>query len=120
MTHKILYSQEPPAPRHSIVSILTTLAVLTLSFAVIPTQAQLSTYGVMVGTLVHEANTDINTTKNPHLEPQQNHDTCLYFGNPIYTYSLRQGIDDGLLAPYRVHHRIISEWDAAGWRPSKD
>jgi type I restriction enzyme R subunit len=48
-----------------------------------------------------------------------NRDTYEYFGNPIYQYSLRQGIEDGFLAPYRVH-RIISEWDAAGWRPSKD
>ncbi len=48
-----------------------------------------------------------------------NRDTYLYFGNPIYTYSLRQGIDDGFLAPYRVH-RIVTQWDAAGWRPSKD
>ena len=48
-----------------------------------------------------------------------NRDTYLYFGNPIYEYSLRQGIEDGFLAPYRVH-RIITEWDAAGWRPSKD
>lgn len=48
-----------------------------------------------------------------------NRDTYLYFGNPIYQYSLRQGIEDGFLAPYRVH-RIISDWDAAGWRPSKD
>ncbi len=48
-----------------------------------------------------------------------NVDTYRYFGNPIYTYSLRQGIEDGFLAPYRVH-RIITEWDAAGWRPSKD
>ena len=46
-------------------------------------------------------------------------DTYLYFGNPIYTYSLKQGIDDGFLAPYRVH-RIVTQWDAAGWRPSKD
>src|SRR5262249_17205864 len=46
-------------------------------------------------------------------------DTYLYFGNPIYEYSLRQGIEDGFLAPYRVH-RVITEWDAAGWRPSKD
>jgi len=48
-----------------------------------------------------------------------NRDTYLYFGSPIYTYSLRQGIDDGFLAPYRVH-RIVTQWDAAGWRPSKD
>src|SRR5690242_18389979 len=32
-------------------------------------------------------------------------------------YSLRQGIDDGFLAPYRVH-RIVSNVDAAGWRPT--
>ena len=49
----------------------------------------------------------------------ENRDTYLYFGNPVYTYSLRQGIDDGFLAPYRVH-RIVTQWDAAGWRPSQD
>ncbi len=48
-----------------------------------------------------------------------NRDTYLYFGNPLYEYSLGQGIDDGFLAPYRVH-RVVTEWDAAGWRPSKD
>jgi type I restriction enzyme R subunit len=48
-----------------------------------------------------------------------NRDTYRYFGNPIYEYSLRQGIEDGFLAPYRVH-RVITEWDAAGWRPSQD
>src|ERR1700730_5148765 len=48
-----------------------------------------------------------------------NRDTYRYFGNPIFEYSLRQGIDDGFLAPYRVH-RVITEWDAAGWRPSRD
>jgi len=50
---------------------------------------------------------------------EENRDTYLYFGNPIYQYSLRQGIDDGFLAPYRVH-RVITQWDAAGWRPSAD
>jgi type I restriction enzyme R subunit len=49
---------------------------------------------------------------------EENRDTYLYFGNPVYQYSLRQGIDDGFLAPYRVH-RIITDYDAAGWRPSK-
>jgi type I restriction enzyme R subunit len=49
---------------------------------------------------------------------EENRDTYRYFGKPIYTYSLRQGIDDGFLAPYRVH-RVITEWDASGWRPSK-
>jgi type I restriction enzyme R subunit len=50
---------------------------------------------------------------------EDNRDTYAYFGNPLYTYSLRQGIEDGFLAPYRVH-RVVSAWDAAGWRPSKD
>lgn len=50
---------------------------------------------------------------------EESRDTYLYFGNPIYEYSLRQGIDDGFLAPYRVH-RVVTEWDAAGWRPTKD
>jgi type I restriction enzyme R subunit len=49
---------------------------------------------------------------------QDNRDTYRYFGNPIYTYSLRQGIEDGFLAPYRVH-RVITTWDAAGWRPTR-
>ena len=49
---------------------------------------------------------------------EDNRDTYSYFGNPIYTYSLHQGIEDGFLAPYRVH-RVITQWDAAGWRPSK-
>ncbi len=39
-----------------------------------------------------------------------------YFGDPIYTYSLRQGIDDGFLAPYKVV-RIDLDKDLAGWRP---
>lgn len=48
---------------------------------------------------------------------QDSRDTYLYFGNPLYTYSLQQGIADGFLAPYRVH-RVVTEWDAAGWRPT--
>ena len=47
-----------------------------------------------------------------------NRDTYAYFGDPIYTYSLRQGIEDGFLAPYRVH-RIVTEVDATGWRPTQ-
>jgi len=49
---------------------------------------------------------------------EDNKDTYKYFGNPIYTYSLKQGIDDGFLAPYKVH-RIIPDVDATGWRPEK-
>ncbi len=41
-----------------------------------------------------------------------------YFGEPVYKYSLKQGIDDGFLAPYRVV-RITLNVDAEGWRPEK-
>jgi len=47
-----------------------------------------------------------------------NVDTYTYFGNPLYTYSLRQGIEDGFLAPYHVH-RIVTDYDALGWRPGQ-
>ena len=39
-----------------------------------------------------------------------------YFGDPVYTYSLKQGIDDGFLAPYRVI-RVTLNVDAEGYRP---
>lgn len=39
-----------------------------------------------------------------------------YFGDPIYTYSLRQGIEDGFLAPYKVI-RVILDRDVEGYRP---
>jgi type I restriction enzyme R subunit len=39
-----------------------------------------------------------------------------YFGEPVYTYSLRQGIADGFLAPYKVV-RIGIDKDLDGWRP---
>jgi type I restriction enzyme R subunit len=40
-----------------------------------------------------------------------------YFGEPVYTYSLRQGIEDGFLAPYKVI-RVDLDKDAFGWRPT--
>jgi len=49
---------------------------------------------------------------------EDNRDTYEYFGNPIYQYSLKQGIDDGFLAPYRVH-RVVTTYDSTGWRPNK-
>lgn len=39
-----------------------------------------------------------------------------YFGDPIYTYSLKQGIDDGFLAPYKVI-RLGLDKDLQGYRP---
>lgn len=41
-----------------------------------------------------------------------------YFGDPLYTYSLKQGINDGFLAPYRVI-RVTLNIDVEGWRPPK-
>lgn len=43
-------------------------------------------------------------------------DTYRYFGNPLFEYSLAQGIEDGFLAPYRVRRVRLSP-DAHGWAP---
>lgn len=40
-----------------------------------------------------------------------------YFGDPIYTYSLKQGIEDGFLAPYKVIRYDLDK-DLTGWRPT--
>lgn len=63
-----------------------------------------------------ESATQIGLTATP--KRQDNVDTYKYFGNPIYTYKLKDGIDDGFLAPYQVH-RVITNVDAAGFRPNK-
>jgi len=41
-----------------------------------------------------------------------------YFGESVYTYSLKEGIEDGFLAPYKVV-RVDLDVDVQGWRPSK-
>jgi type I restriction enzyme R subunit len=41
-----------------------------------------------------------------------------YFGEPLYTYSLKEGIEDGFLAPYKVV-RVDIDVDLQGWRPEK-
>ena len=41
-----------------------------------------------------------------------------YFGNPVYTYSLRQGIADGFLAPYKVV-KVHIDVDVEGYRPER-
>lgn len=43
-------------------------------------------------------------------------DTYAYFGDPLFEYSLAQGIEDGFLAPYRVR-RVVLSADAHGWAP---
>lgn len=42
-----------------------------------------------------------------------------YFGDPVYTYSLKEGIEDGFLAPYKVV-RVDLDVDLQGWRPTKN
>ena len=41
-----------------------------------------------------------------------------YFGEPVYTYSLKQGIQDGFLAPYKVI-KVHIDVDVEGYRPEK-
>jgi type I restriction enzyme, R subunit len=41
-----------------------------------------------------------------------------YFGKPVFMYSLKQGIEDGFLAPYKVI-RVDIDKDLTGWRPPK-
>jgi type I restriction enzyme R subunit len=60
--------------------------------------------------------TQIGLTATP--KETKNVSNIDYFGEPIYTYSLRQGIDDGFLAPYKVV-RIDLDKDLTGWRPEK-
>lgn len=45
-------------------------------------------------------------------------DSYEYFGDPLFEYSLAQGIDDGFLAPYRVRRVVLSP-DAHGWAPTQ-
>lgn len=42
-----------------------------------------------------------------------------YFNEPLYTYSLKQGIEDGFLAPYRVTNSFLNI-DLQGWTPEED
>jgi len=60
--------------------------------------------------------THIGLTATPK-ETKETSNTS-YFGYPIYTYSLKQGIEDGFLAPYKVI-RIASDVDAVGYIPEK-
>jgi type I restriction enzyme R subunit len=52
--------------------------------------------------------------------PKETQDTSNsdYFGEPIYTYSLKQGIEDGFLSPYKVV-RVDLDKDTFGWRPTQ-
>ena len=61
--------------------------------------------------------TQIGMTATPKAEEGANN--LDYFGEPIYTYSLLQGIQDGFLAPYRVTNSFISI-DLQGFTPEED
>ena len=58
--------------------------------------------------------TQIGMTATP--KETKNLSNIEYFGEPIYTYSLKQGIDDGFLAPYKVL-RVGLNIDLEGYRP---
>lgn len=65
------------------------------------------------GILDHfDAAVQVGLTATPKRDT--NVDTYEYFGDPVYEYSLAQGIEDGYLAPYRVR-RVILDVDAFGW-----
>ena len=50
--------------------------------------------------------------------PKETHEVSStdYFGDPVYVYSLKEGIEDGFLAPYKVV-RVDIDVDLQGWRP---
>jgi type I restriction enzyme R subunit len=61
-----------------------------------------------------ESATQIGMTATPKEDKVTSN--AKYFGKPVYTYSLKQGIDDGFLAPYRVI-RVNLDVDVEGYRP---
>lgn len=65
--------------------------------------------------LTHYSNaTQIGMTATP--KETKEISSTEYFGDPIYTYSLKQGIEDGFLAPYKVL-RVTLDKDVEGYRP---
>jgi type I restriction enzyme R subunit len=60
--------------------------------------------------------TQLGMTATPRRD--ETADSYDYFGDPLFMYSLAQGIDDGFLAPYRVRRVVLSP-DAHGWRPDQ-
>lgn len=60
--------------------------------------------------------TKVGLTATPKDDADPDRSNIAYFGDPIYTYSLKQGIEDGFLAPYKV---VVAELniDKFGWYP---
>ncbi len=63
-----------------------------------------------------ESATQIGLTATP--KETEDVSNINYFGEPVYTYSLKQGIEDGFLAPYKVI-RVDIDKDLQGWRPEE-
>lgn len=61
--------------------------------------------------------TQIGMTATPRDDKDENSSNIGYFGNPLYTYSLKQGIQDGFLAPYRITQVFINV-DSEGYQLS--
>lgn len=61
--------------------------------------------------------TQIGMTATPKVKEGANN--LDYFNEPLYTYSLKQGIEDGFLAPYRVTNSFLNI-DLEGWTPEED
>lgn len=61
--------------------------------------------------------TQIGMTATPKVKDGANN--LDYFNEPLYTYTLKQGIEDGFLAPYRVTNSFINV-DLEGWSPEED
>ena len=61
--------------------------------------------------------TQLGMTATPKRE--ETVDSYEYFGDPLFEYSLAQGIDDGFLAAYRVRRVVLSP-DAHGWEPTPE
>ncbi|WP_278471774.1 DEAD/DEAH box helicase family protein [Gimesia maris] len=51
---------------------------------------------------------DLDESKRPLTPEEQRRDTYHYFGDPIFTYSLRRAIDDGYLVPYLLEERVTN------------
>ncbi|MGH3117568.1 MAG: EcoAI/FtnUII family type I restriction enzme subunit R, partial [Gaiellales bacterium] len=62
------------------------------------------------------AATQLGMTATPKRD--ETADTYEYFGDPLFEYSLAEGIEDGFLAPYRVR-RVVLSADAHGWAPGE-
>jgi len=60
--------------------------------------------------------TQLGMTATPKRE--ETIDSYEYFGDPLFEYSLAEGIEDGFLAPYRVR-RVVLSADAHGWAPDQ-